>query len=135
MRVSDLRAQLEQRGVHVVVRRHLSLTDDARYRPGVTELDDELAEQRMLDDGTSGIVVRRSGWVWVLGSGGHVMRGVAPSKADTKRIDKTLAALLAVLGFTDQPDALVGTIGPDDDPVFAVPDEQENTDDPREVAD
>lgn len=144
MRVADLRDQLEQRGVRVVVRRHLPLADATRYRSGVTQLD-EVAEQRMLDTGTGGIVVRRSGWVWVLGSGGSVMRGHASKAADRKRIDASLDVLLDLIGLTanEVPDtaeapevsALVGAIGPDDDPVFAVPDEQEQPDDPREVAD
>ena len=130
MRLSDLHAQLNGSGVHVVLGH--GLTSDAivnyRYVEGERfSSDDE--ERRTLDLSGSGIVVRRSGWVWILGTAGRITAGYSTSKREQARVNDTLAVLLEVLGITG-----TETIGPDDDPVFAVPDEQENPDDPREVA-
>lgn len=130
MRLVDLHNALTQKGVRVIVGHGLDLSTSVNYRDEGDTFDDSDSERQFLDTATSGIVVRRSGWVWVMGYGGRIMRGFAGSKKDGGRIDHTHGVLREVLGLDAQPE----TIGPDDDPVFAVPDEQENPDDPREVA-
>lgn len=130
MRLAELHNALTDKGVRVIIGHGLNLSTSVTYRDQGDTFDDSDSERRFLDTATSGIVVRRSGWVWVLGYGGRIMRGFAGSKKDGARIDASHAVLREVLGLA----AHTETIGPDDDPVFAVPDEQENHDDPREVA-
>lgn len=127
MNVVELVAALEERKVRVVTGRHLLRDDAVNYRDTIEEFQTDESERRHLDTRNDGVIVRRSGWVWIIGAAGRIYRGFAGSDDDTARIDASLEHLLDALGRD--------TIGPDDDPVFAVTDDKENPDDPSRVAD
>ena len=106
MDVRDLHAALTERGIHVVVKHgidrqadvDITLDDDPE------RLDDEFTEEQHINATGTGLLVRRSGWVWILGTTGDVVLGLArDSELDRQRVALDIVRdILTPVGVTDE---------------------------------
>lgn len=103
MDVRTLEQALTERGVRVVIRHGTPRDADVSYDVDQVErIDADLDEERHINEG-DGLLVRRSGWVWLLTVQGRIWLGHARDD-EHDRQGVALDVVRDVLGVTDEPE-------------------------------